>query len=111
MVPTETAAQLLGVSVEAMRSWRKRGLGPAYVRLPGGTSRRGNYIPHKIYGTICYPLEDLEAFAAKLRVQEGRMPRPGPGAPAGVKQRPRGPRKPKPGATEPSGSPSPEPPP
>jgi hypothetical protein len=64
-----TAACLLGVLTETMRTWRRRGIGPAYVRFPGGHVRRG-----MAYGHISYPLEELRAFARAWLVEFGRLP-------------------------------------
>ncbi|MDE2580915.1 MAG: hypothetical protein KGL52_04725 [Rhodospirillales bacterium] len=66
------------MTVSALASWRRRGIGPAYVRLPGGHTRRGHWAA-KAAGTICYPIEGLEAFWRAREVQAGRMPRPFPG--------------------------------
>jgi hypothetical protein len=75
LLPTKTAALCLGVSAETLRGWRQRHLGPTYVRLPGGT--------------ICYPLEDLKSFIAKVTVQEGKLPRPHPGRMPGGRNKPK----------------------
>ncbi len=66
-----TAAWLLCVSRETLRSWRRRGIGPAYVRFPGGHVRRG-----KALGHICYPASELQAFAKAWLARQDRLPRP-----------------------------------
>jgi hypothetical protein len=84
LVPSATAALLLGVTMPALRGWRVRGVGPAYVRLPGACSRRGDW-PEKKHGRICYSVAELERFWKAREVQAGRMPRPFPGRlPRGV---------------------------
>ena len=80
LYPTDLAALYLGTSAETLRSWRRRGVGPAYVRFPGGHVRRGDcYWEQKANGTICYSLDALEAFWKAREVQAGRLPRPFPG--------------------------------
>ena len=80
LLPTSAAAMYLGVSPETLRSWRRRGIGPAFVRLPGGhLPYRGLYWAEKSRGTICYPLDGLREFWERLEVQAGRLPRPIPG--------------------------------
>jgi hypothetical protein len=71
---TVTAAWLLGVVPETLRSWRRRGIGPAYVRFPGGHARRGKAES----GHICYPAEELRAFLKAWLVRYARLPRPLP---------------------------------
>jgi predicted site-specific integrase-resolvase len=58
---TEEFADRLGVSVATARSWRKNGIGPAYLPV---TSSATN-------GTIRYRLVDIEAW------EESRIVRPG----------------------------------
>ena len=86
LYPTDLAALYLGITAETLRSWRRRGVGPAYCRFPGGHVRRGDrYWEQKRNGTIMYPLEGLEEFWRRLEVQAGRLPRPFPGRMPGSK--------------------------
>ena len=78
LLPAITAAAYLGVTAECLRSWRRRGVGPSYVRLPGGQVRHGAWAA-KVNGTICYPVDGLERFWKAREVQAGRLPRPFPG--------------------------------
>ncbi len=92
LFPTDVAAIYLGVTPETLRSWRRRGIGPAYVRFPGGHVRRGigeRYWQQKAHGHISYPLDGLEAFVERLTVQAGRLPRPFPGRLPGGKNQPK----------------------
>jgi len=75
LFPTIVAALWLGVLPDTLRAWRRRGIGPAYVRLPGGRVRRG-----KPQGRIGYPAEELQAFAKVWLVSRGGAlePRPYP---------------------------------
>jgi hypothetical protein len=80
LLPTVTAARALGLTAETLRSWRRRGVGPAYVMYPG--AYRNDYHYHwaeKAYGTILYPEEMLKEFVARNVVKGGRLPRPFPG--------------------------------
>ena len=56
----DLAAWLFGIRHDTLHSWRRRGIGPAHVRFPGGR--------------IGYPLDELKAFAKLLVIQWGRMP-------------------------------------
>ncbi len=75
LLPAIGAALLLGVLPQTLRGWRRRGIGPAYVRLPGGRVRCG-----KPQGRIAYPAAELAAFAKLWLVPRGRTlePRPYP---------------------------------
>ena len=84
LFPTALAALYLGISAGTLRSWRRRGVGPAYCRFPGGHVRRGTW-EQKRNGTIMYPLVGLEAFWKAREVQAGRLPRPFPGRMPGSK--------------------------
>ena len=76
-LPTALAAIYLGVSPECMRSWRRRGIGPVYFRLPGGhIGRARRYWGEKANGRILYRIEDLKDFIEARAVQAGRLPRP-----------------------------------
>lgn len=89
-VPTSTAARYLGVTPETLRSWRRRGIGPAFTRLPGGHLRDGEHYWHeKQNGTIVYSWESLQSFAQRLAVQHARMPRPFPGRLPGRRSAPK----------------------
>jgi hypothetical protein len=71
-----TAAWLLGVGRETLRTWRRRRIGPPYVRLPGGHTRQGReFWYRKPHARICYPLAGLLAFAEQLRAQRCRLAR------------------------------------
>ena len=70
LVSTRGAAMFLGISSETLRSWRRRGVGPSYVRYVGRDVR---------HDRISYPLAGLQAFVKRLKVQAGRLPRPFPG--------------------------------
>jgi hypothetical protein len=75
-----TAAMILGVTPETLRSWRRRGIGPPYIRFPGGHSRRGTrYGERKAHGHIRYPMDGLVAFITGSTLQTGRLPQPVPG--------------------------------
>jgi hypothetical protein len=78
LLPTVTAAMALGVTSEVLRSWRRRGLGPAYLRHRGAC-RDDYYWTQKAYGTVLYPEEALREFVARHMVAGGRLPRPFPG--------------------------------
>jgi hypothetical protein len=78
LLPASDAAIFLGLSPDVLRSWRRRGIGPRYVRFPGGRSKHGH---------ICYEVGDLRAFYKRLMVQEGRLPRPIPGRLPGLRNR------------------------
>ncbi len=87
LLPTVTAAMALGLTAETLRSWRRRGLGPAYVRYPGAYRSRSSheYWEEKAHGSVFYPEEELKAFIAERRVEGGRLPRPFPGRlPGGI---------------------------
>lgn len=85
LVPTVTAAAYLGVTTETLRSWRRRGIGPAYVRIAGADCRDQNHEWRewgaKKGGTILYPLDELAAFIMARTVQTGRLPQQRPGRP------------------------------
>jgi hypothetical protein len=77
---TKAAAMLLGVTPETLRSWRRRGIGPSYIRFAGGHVRRGKrYGERKVHGHIRYSAEGLVAYIVRSTVQTGRLPRPFPG--------------------------------
>jgi hypothetical protein len=77
LFPTACAAVYLGVSPSTLRSWRRRGIGPSYVRFPRAyLSDSHRYWPKKRHGSICYPVEALEKYVEMLTVREKRMPRP-----------------------------------
>jgi hypothetical protein len=69
LFPAILAAWLIGVTPTVLRAWRRRGIGPAYARLPSGRIR--------------YPLDDVLRFRAELDAQRRRMPR-GKGKPTQV---------------------------
>ena len=76
---TAEAAVYLGVSPEALHRWRKRGIGPAYVRYPMVSTRDHKEWRGKRWGMIAYPIEELDRWIERRRVQAGRLPRPVPG--------------------------------
>jgi hypothetical protein len=43
LLDTRQAAEFLGISVRTMEGYRRRGCGPAYVRLAGGRKARPRY--------------------------------------------------------------------
>lgn len=53
----EGAADALGVSVATLSEWRKRGIGPTFVRLGAK------------HGRVLYKVADLEAFLDDNRVE------------------------------------------
>jgi hypothetical protein len=67
LIPAVDAAPMLGLTPETLREWRRRGIGPAYVRLPGGRVRGG-----KPCDRICYPKAELRAFADAWLVEAAR---------------------------------------
>jgi hypothetical protein len=69
-----TAALLLDVTPEILRAWRRRGIGPCHIRLPGGSVRRGRWEARR-YGRIMYEMSFLMAFADRLRARSGAQPR------------------------------------
>jgi hypothetical protein len=73
---TATAARYLGVGAGTLRDYRRRRIGPSYVRYP---SRDGQH------DRIVYPLKGLQEFVDRLTVQAGRLPRPHAGRMPGVK--------------------------
>jgi Helix-turn-helix domain len=56
LIDDKQAAVLLGVAPATLRSWRCRGIGPAYVKLGLGPKAACRYTRH-----------DIEAFIAKCR--------------------------------------------
>lgn len=78
LLPTLNAAKALGLSAETLRSWRRRGLGPPYIKYVGGKRNRYDrrYWKEKAHGTIFYPEQELKAFVERLTVEGGRLPRP-----------------------------------
>jgi hypothetical protein len=79
-IPTGMAAAYLGISTELLCRWRRRGIGPAYFRLPGaGSSQR--------QPAIVYAFSELDDWLEKFAVQAGRMPRPVPGRMPGGRNR------------------------
>ncbi len=69
LFPAILAAWLIGVTPTVLRAWRRRGIGPAYARLPSGRVR--------------YALDAVLRFRAELDAQRRRMPR-GKGRPTQV---------------------------
>jgi hypothetical protein len=64
---TATAALYLGVGAGTLRDWRRRRIGPSYVRYPSGDGQ---------HDRIVYPLRGLQEFVDRLIIQAGRLPRP-----------------------------------
>jgi len=58
---TAAVAAVLGVAPATLRSWRKKGIGPPYVKV--GVK------------TVWYDLDDLEAYLARSRVEPGEPER------------------------------------
>lgn len=56
-ITPDEAAEALGVSTVTLTEWRKRGIGPAFVRV--GAKR----------GRVLYKVADLEAFLDDNRVE------------------------------------------
>ena len=83
-LPTAQAADYIGVSVQTLAGWRRRGAGPAYAALPSthGRNRAG-----KRHAIVVYPVEELDQFAHRYMVQESRLPRPFPGRMPGGRNR------------------------
>jgi Helix-turn-helix domain len=52
---TEQAAEVLNVKRSTLEMWRCRGIGPAYVKMPG------------VKGAVRYHMQDLEQFLAQHR--------------------------------------------
>lgn len=52
---TEQAAEYLNVKRGTLESWRCRGIGPAYIKMPGGK------------GAVRYDRSDLEQFLTQNR--------------------------------------------
>jgi len=59
MQPGEVA-DTLGVTLHTLHYYRKRGIGPAYLKLPGGQTR--------------YPRESVEAYVTENLVQTEGAP-------------------------------------
>jgi predicted site-specific integrase-resolvase len=59
------AAARLGIQPGTLAVWRRRGIGPAYVRRAGAIRPR-----------ILYRESDIEAYLRKRTVPEGRSPKP-----------------------------------
>src|SRR5690348_17015433 len=78
LLPTVRAAMKLGLTAETLRSWRRRGIGPPYIKYVGGYRNRcaGRYWKEKAHGTVLYPEVELKAFVEQLTVDGGRLPRP-----------------------------------
>ncbi|HTW72567.1 MAG TPA: hypothetical protein VME47_22005 [Acetobacteraceae bacterium] len=108
LYPTAAAAKMLGLTPETLRSWRRRGMGPTYIKQRGGNIRsrgrgKGIKLPSgatmnvfagerhwsdaKPNGTILYPEDALAAFVASRTVPSGRVPRPFPGRLSGGRTR------------------------
>jgi len=110
LCPTDTAARMLGLTVETLRSWRRSGIGPSYVKQPGGYVRsrsRGavmklpsgvtmdvfagerHWCDSKPHGSVYYPEDKLLAYVNARLVPQGTrfLPRPFPGRLPGGKNR------------------------
>jgi hypothetical protein len=55
LLRTEQAAEFLNVKSSTLEMWRCRGIGPAYVKMPGAK------------GAVRYHMLDLEQFLAQNR--------------------------------------------
>jgi len=82
---TRESALYLAVAPGTLEKWRKRGIGPAYVRLPQAIGSNGI---DKRSGVVAYRREDLDDFVMAHRIQAGRLPRPVRGRLPGNKNRP-----------------------
>jgi predicted site-specific integrase-resolvase len=61
MLTAAEAAELTGISVERLSTWRKIGRGPAYVKMGDGPN-----------GAVRYPREDIRTYIAARRVGDDR---------------------------------------
>lgn len=65
LVDTIFAAAFLGIKPSAMRTWRQRGTGPAYVFIcPHGKTRT----------LVRYRMSDLQSFQSMIRIEFNRLP-------------------------------------
>ena len=74
-ISTRLAATYLGVAPEVPHRWRKRGIGPGYVRFPYADTDRGAW-HGKRHGMVRYPVTELERWIERCSVAAGRLPRP-----------------------------------
>src|ERR1700722_11258053 len=100
LYPTTSAAMALGLTPDTLRSWRRRNIGPNYIKQSGGyiRSRGGRLVAfaggsmlvgsgelhwcaNKPNGSIFYREQDLIAFVQACMIPRGRRlrPRPFPG--------------------------------
>ena len=79
LLRTAQAAAYLAVSTQVLAAWRRREVGPAYVRLRYVPLRGRGRWEGKKGGMIGYPVDGLEEFIERYKVQAGRLPRPRPG--------------------------------
>lgn len=73
---TEAAALFLNMSVDNLRNWRKRNIGPSYIAIRMGSQRT-------IYR---YRPADLRAFMEAHAVRTSRLPHRWRGRPLGWKK-------------------------
>jgi hypothetical protein len=77
LLSTRAAAIYLALSDETLRSWRRRGIGPPYLKVEGAHIGQGGRLwKQKRHGHVLYPRDGLDEFIAKQAVQNGRLPRP-----------------------------------
>jgi hypothetical protein len=65
LVDTIFAATYLGVNPSVLRTWRQRGIGPAYIFIcPHGKTRT----------LVRYRLSDLQSSHSQIRIETNRLP-------------------------------------
>ena len=73
LLRSREAARFLSVGLRTLEEWRRRKIGPAYIKMPMAV---GSNAASKPGGIVGYAVEDLLAFIDARRVQAGRLPRP-----------------------------------
>jgi hypothetical protein len=73
LLRSREAARLLGVGLRTLCEWRRRRIGPAYIKMPMAVGPNGGT---NTGGVVCYSVTDLLDFAEARRVEAERMPRP-----------------------------------
>jgi hypothetical protein len=91
---TAEAARYMALAPETLATWRLRGVGPAYIRIPNNALGRGPEKRPTPHGIILYPIYELDSWFKQWMVAAGRLPRPRPGpAPGTVYRGKPGPRR------------------